>query len=764
MNRFVLGLVACLAAMTCMASASAGTTFTYQGELKSGGSAVTGTADIRVTPWNAMVAGAPICACTDTHLAVPVTNGVFTVDLDFGAIFNGGDVYLAIEVRVPAGAGAWVPLVPRQPIMPTPYAMHAMDLANGGLGAAYTAPVSFTSGGNSFNGSHSGNGSGLTSLNASQLSSGVLPTGRLSGGYANVLNLTNAANTYNGTFSGSGAGLTSINANNITFGTLNDARLSSNVALRNAANTFTQLQTIDTSGVEVLWLEALTNPLISFYPNVGARKAWIQAFNSDFYITNQSAGNLRLGTSNTTRMTIDSAGNVGISTTTPEARLNVSTGTFVSGAGADGGFAIFGTEAGAALRLDSNEVQASSGASASTLFLNYWGGDISMGANSSGDAYMTGTGNFGLGTSAPTQKFHQTTGNMQLDGGGYIDVNQIDGHNGVFIDGDSGGAGVIYVYDAGGYANVQIDGDSAGNGYVSVLQDDGSLGVILYGDRGTNIGGEVSVRDDNGTETVEIRGSGAGTDGGLITLRNAIGQNTIIIDGDIGAESRIEMYSPGDATPAVFMDIDVNDNGRLLLREGNDGSFVDMVDIGTESTGTFAGGQILLRDDAGITTIQIDANYNGDGRIITQELQITGGSDLSEQFNVAANGAQPEPGMVVCIDADNPGELIVSGKAYDRMVAGIISGAGGIEPGLYMGQKDSEADGSHPVALTGRVYVYCDASYGAIVPGDLLTTCDVAGHAMKVTDHSAAQGAIIGKAMTSLEEGRGLVLVLVRPQ
>jgi hypothetical protein len=42
-----------------------------------------------------------------------------------------------------------------------------------------------------------------------------------------------------------------------------------------------------------------------------------------------------------------------------------------------------------------------------------------------------------------------------------------------------------------------------------------------------------------------------------------------------------------------------------------------------------------------------------------------------------------------------------------------------------------------------------------------LTTSNRAGHAMKVTDPGKAHGAILGKAMTFLGEGRGLVLVLV---
>ena len=147
------------------------------------------------------------------------------------------------------------------------------------------------------------------------------------------------------------------------------------------------------------------------------------------------------------------------------------------------------------------------------------------------------------------------------------------------------------------------------------------------------------------------------------------------------------------------------------------------------------------------------------GQTTTKVLQITGGADLSEQFEIRGTGAtlQPLAGMVVSIDPERPGKLIISSKAYDRQVAGIISGAGGIVPGMLMSQTDSAADGEFPVALTGRVYVMADASSDPIQPGDLLTTANTHGHAMKVTDYEKAQGAILGKAMSVLDGGQGLV-------
>jgi len=177
------------------------------------------------------------------------------------------------------------------------------------------------------------------------------------------------------------------------------------------------------------------------------------------------------------------------------------------------------------------------------------------------------------------------------------------------------------------------------------------------------------------------------------------------------------------------------------------------------------GPSLRLYNSDGALTIELDAGYAGpDGRIITDELQITGGSDLSEQFDVNPIRTEVKPGMVVSIDPQKPGELQVSTEAYDKKVAGIISGANGVNPGMLMGQRGTEADGAYPVALSGRVYCLADTTGGPIEPGDLLTTSTVPVHAMRVSDYPKAQGAILGKAMSKLNSGKGMVLVLVTLQ
>ena len=149
------------------------------------------------------------------------------------------------------------------------------------------------------------------------------------------------------------------------------------------------------------------------------------------------------------------------------------------------------------------------------------------------------------------------------------------------------------------------------------------------------------------------------------------------------------------------------------------------------------------------------------GDMSCDTLTIRGGADLAEPFAVSGNDILA--GSVVVIDEQNPGRLKLSTAACDTKVAGIVSGAGGVQPGMSMIQKDA-LEGGRNVALSGRVYALVDATQHPVKPGDLLTTSDIPGHAMKATNPAQAQGAILGKAMTPLKSGRGLVLVLVSLQ
>jgi len=150
-----------------------------------------------------------------------------------------------------------------------------------------------------------------------------------------------------------------------------------------------------------------------------------------------------------------------------------------------------------------------------------------------------------------------------------------------------------------------------------------------------------------------------------------------------------------------------------------------------------------------------------DGLAQVKTLQILG-ADLAENFPVREGSV--EPGTVMMLDGAPEGRLRVANESYSRRVAGVVSGANGLDAGVVLKGASFESNGQAAVALSGRVWVKCDASRTPIHVGDLLTTADRAGHAMAASDRSRAYGAVIGKAMTSLEAGTGLVLVLVALQ
>ena len=155
-----------------------------------------------------------------------------------------------------------------------------------------------------------------------------------------------------------------------------------------------------------------------------------------------------------------------------------------------------------------------------------------------------------------------------------------------------------------------------------------------------------------------------------------------------------------------------------------------------------------------------------DGRVwIGGELGVGGdiqlaNADCAEDFDVVSVDLA-EPGSVMVIGDD--GVLHPCTAAYDKRVAGVISGAGQYKPGLILDKQSSLTDRS-PVALLGKVCCKVTAEHGPIEIGDLLTTSALAGHAMKAGDPSRAFGAVIGKALRPLQSGCGLIPILIALQ
>jgi hypothetical protein len=162
-------------------------------------------------------------------------------------------------------------------------------------------------------------------------------------------------------------------------------------------------------------------------------------------------------------------------------------------------------------------------------------------------------------------------------------------------------------------------------------------------------------------------------------------------------------------------------------------------------------GDIRITNDAGVETIRLDGQ-SGDIELV--------GADCAEEFDVVDADRAPQ-GSVMVIGDD--GRLRPCTDAYDRRVAGVISGAGGYSAGVTLDKRRGVA-GRLPVALVGKVFAQVDATYGPIGVGDILTTSETPGHAMRADDPARAFGAVLGKALRPLPEGRGLVPALVALQ
>jgi hypothetical protein len=135
----------------------------------------------------------------------------------------------------------------------------------------------------------------------------------------------------------------------------------------------------------------------------------------------------------------------------------------------------------------------------------------------------------------------------------------------------------------------------------------------------------------------------------------------------------------------------------------------------------------------------------------------TGYFDVAEDFPVSG---QIQAGDVLIIDVARSGALVRSTRAFDPLVAGVVSDKPAF--GISMG------GGGIPMALMGRVKTRVTLEGGPIDIGDVLTTSSTPGRAMRCARPEQCLHAVVGKA---LEPFRALddrdrdpkILVLVRP-
>jgi hypothetical protein len=152
--------------------------------------------------------------------------------------------------------------------------------------------------------------------------------------------------------------------------------------------------------------------------------------------------------------------------------------------------------------------------------------------------------------------------------------------------------------------------------------------------------------------------------------------------------------------------------------------------------------------------LHVTGNAQIDGNIAAKY------QDVAEWVKTSGNVPH---GTVVVIDTLERDHVLPSSKPYDTRVAGVVSE----NPGLLLGTEEA---GKAKVAHSGRVKVRVDTSYGRIKVGDLLVTSSTPGYAMLSTPVEVGgvsihrPGTLIGKALESLDEGQGEILVLLMLQ
>ena len=141
----------------------------------------------------------------------------------------------------------------------------------------------------------------------------------------------------------------------------------------------------------------------------------------------------------------------------------------------------------------------------------------------------------------------------------------------------------------------------------------------------------------------------------------------------------------------------------------------------------------------------------------------TGGADFAE--SVAVRGARSlyEPGDLLEIDPQGRRRLALAHTAYSTLVAGIYSTKPGVLATPHR-MDDAAAKEEVPLAVVGIVPCKVTAANGAIQVGDLLVASSLPGYAMKGRDRYRLVGAVVGKALEPLSQGKGVIQVLVTLQ
>jgi hypothetical protein len=752
-------LILALAQMVCPAKVSQaapmGTAFTYQGRLMDANGPADGLYDFEFSLYDAVEDGNQLDGTVDIN-DLDVIDGYFTVLLDFGnSVFNGDARWLQIGVRPSEleDSSEYATLSPRQELTPAPYAMYAetaraarsLDAADGSptdalyvddagnIGIGTITPgakldVEVTSGGaatigssyNSATGDYAvAMGDGTTASGNNSTAMGVYTT---AGGYASTaMGYYTTAGGWAST--AMGRQTTADGYASTAMGEYTTASGMYSTAMGNdttASESFSIAMGYGTtaSGFCSTAMGSRTTASVDYSTALGfyttASGSCSTAIGREIEAAGQYSVAIALADMDGATVTQDNTmailgGNVGIGTTSPAAMLDVN-GEIKITDGSQGAGKVLTSDAGG---LASWQTPAA--------------GDSDW-IISGIDVYSGVSGNVGIGTKSPTAKLDVVSSSDYCLRSEASNTGDVENYGGYFTAAGKRGRAIY------GEAS-----DATWYNYGGYFIASGRCGQGVYGyatgSDGRGVSGEAAGQYGQG-----IRGYATGSDGQAVygSASNP-GENVENYGGYFSAAGNYGIGVYGWASNSGTG----TNYGGYFKAEGKYGRGI-YAEGGPSGYAAEFMGNVIIKNRDGTTTL----------------MQLGEGFDYAEGFDVS-DKSKVSPGTVLIIDAENPGKLAVSRKAYDSKVAGIVAGAKGQGSGVRLGAGQFDQD----VALAGRVYCNVDATETAVEPGDLLTTSGKPGYAMKAGDYMRAQGAILGKAMEKLEKGQKTqILVLVTLQ
>jgi hypothetical protein len=740
-HRALAGLVALLSlAMAApIAAQPVGTAFTYQGRLMDAGSAASGSYDLRFILMDAPFGGAQVGPVVTVN-AVTVSNGLFTVTLDFGAVFAGSKRWLEVAVRPGGSTAAYTVLSPRQELTPGPNAVFSSAVPWTGITGK---PPGFADdidndvlGGLSCANGQIAKWNGTAWACAPDANSG-----------GTVTSVTGGTGLTGGTITSSGT--LAVDP------TVAQSRVTGACAPASSIRIVNQDGSVvcqpDTTGADWgLAGNAGTNPATNF---IGT--------------TDNQPFELRVNNTRAVRVEpplAAPAGNRGPNVVLGDGGNSVGAGVqgaFVAGGGTS--FATpgpnqvtgdFGVVAGGVGNQAAENAMVGGGYfnSASGFSANVSGGEN----NTASGSYATiggGQGNSASGFSANVSGGQRSTasGRTATIGGGQGST--ASGPQATVGGGDRNIASGEIATVGGGRFNV------AGT-YATVP---GGVGNQAGGQFSFAAGRQAKVRDPAQSGDLDgDEGTFAWADSTAADFAST-GPNQFLIRAGGGV-------AINTASPASGAALTVNGNIRTDTGSTDFGATTrQMVNLwGTAYGIGVQGSTSYFRTGSGFAWFQngVHSNTQNDpGAGGTRQMRLDSGGNLFVRGTVNPNGADfaemlpgergLEPGDVVAIGAD--GSLVRSTEAYQPSVAGVFS----TQPGFLGGAADGEdVSGKVPLAVVGIVPVKASAEAGPIRPGDRLVASATPGHAMRSTK-DAPVGTVIGKALSSLESGTGMVRMLV---